>query len=179
MAKKQGSGEPKAKRERKPKATTTESVVEVQEAVVNEATEATIQEPAVEPEVNAQDGNIPSQEVPVETITFTLVAAEKSGTGKYRAEGYRGTIYINKSLMSGELPATVEVIAEGFAPKGQPKAPKIVDPEKAAKKAAREAKRAEQAEKLRARLAKLEEKLAKTAAKTAPAAEPVAEPTEM
>ena len=148
------NGEPKAKRERKAK-----SVVE------EVATEQSTPEVAIVAEII----NPSIEEVSVDTIQFVLAGAEKSGQGRYRNEGYRGTVYLSKTMFpGGVLPEAIDVVNVGFAAPGEhvsAKPKKVLTPEEQAKKDARAAKKAEREANVEVLAAKLTERLAKLTAK--------------
>ena len=112
----------------------------------------------------------------MKTLTFTLKSTDKSGWGRFHAEGYKGVLILSKTCFVGDVPQSVELTGDfGEAGKtAERKSKKVLTPEqeakkaeRAAKKAARELKLDEQAAKLQAKLDKLNAKLAKKAAAAA------------
>lgn len=67
-------------------------------------------------------------------VTFKHKSTQKNGINTYSAEGYGGSIYLNKSLFAGQPPAEITVSApDGTFAAGTSRAPKDVSPEKVAK----------------------------------------------
>jgi hypothetical protein len=67
-------------------------------------------------------------------ITFKHKSTQKNGINTYSAEGYGGSIYLNKSLFAGPPPAEITVSApDGTFAQGTARAPKDASPERVAK----------------------------------------------
>lgn len=67
-------------------------------------------------------------------ITFKHKSTQKNGINTYSAEGYGGSIYLNKSLFAGQPPAEITVSApDGTFAQGTARAPKDASPERVAK----------------------------------------------
>jgi hypothetical protein len=152
------------------------------------APEAVIETAAVTVEMSAPEVSGANQETAqsqedgtMKTLTFTLKSTDKSGRGRFHAEGYKGVLILSKTCFVGDVPESVELTGDfGEAGKtAERKSKKVLTPEQEAKKVERAAKRAarelkldEQAAKLNAKLEKLNAKIAKKAA-AAPATEAV------
>lgn len=122
-------------------------------------TESALLPPGNQAELPAESGttNTTRREGTMD-VTFKHKSTQKNGINTYSADGYGGSVYLNKSLFAGAPPAEITIsVPDGTFAQGTARAPKDASPERVAKAEEKLKKAQERLEKQQAQINKQKE----------------------